>query len=901
VSQEKWEPHFDQPIIHHTSLIEDRPHGTATREHSQTKRELIIIVIMNNQVSTYFEDLEMQMVDPQETSNSHPQMLDGSAPPSSTQVDAGGGTVTDSEFQHDSSEHTTSEANLLMVHRKGIIGLMERTPLPIKLIVMCLVSIVGMMLFVILTLIHEGTTTYRAIVHRDTIRFMNHVDKYIIAMQDERLNAAVYLSTNETDVHFEDARLKLKEAIDTTRKAKVRVYRERSNLYENLGSSDSKKIDPFFSELGQQEGLTDQHRRDIESRKTTSEKNFSFYRMTINYALLLQTKVMDVSDLGYKGTIYLFVARLIESIEKMNVDNIELLLGMNLGVERFFTWLSYRTEFETYQTLFLSSLGKHNLNEYFMEQTIVANPLANYNLTEQNTFIEYLFIINNGSALYNFTEVKLYSDTLTNLTSALRVVERSIVDSMLDSAWNEGRNSISSTIVFCVIAFVFAVLSVITAVVLSGTIIAPWRRMNRIQELAIAKFVPQGFLHMIGCKRITDVKLGMHIKKDKLTLMEVELLDFEAVSQQMNDEELFNLLNQYLTFVGPLIRKYGGYIQSYQGEKFTALFKGAEKAVKASLEMQETINMFNEDQPYVNIRIGTRIHSDSALIGTLGENERIDGAVLSPSHSHIKTALTRLTNKLQARTLTTKNVVSACNKNAKRYQLRKIGSVSSFKASSSDKNQDSMEVYELLHPEDTGKLAQKESFDNALELFLHGRYGDSVKVFEKVCHDSSERDGVAEAYLQKALDLQKQTKLIGQSLQMGDILQDDELRVSFEQFCIAERSQENISIWNKIQEYRTIVDSSDRIRFAKDLYDKYLSLDGLYTVNINESMKKEVMDKIQQNESVALDHTLFDRVKKELELLMSTDTLSRYKSSDRFQVDVNKSAIGIKTPLLDEM
>jgi hypothetical protein len=84
------------------------------------------------------------------------------------------------------------------------------------------------------------------------------------------------------------------------------------------------------------------------------------------------------------------------------------------------------------------------------------------------------------------------------------------------------------------------------------------------------------------------------------------------------------------------------------------------------------------------------------------------------------------------------------------------------------------------------------------------------------------------------------------------------------------------------------------------LYSEFLSLDGMYTININESMKQKVSKQINEHPD-QVDDTLYNGVQLELELLMGADTLARYKLSESFKVAFQRSHICLKRPLLDEL
>ncbi len=148
------------------------------------------------------------------------------------------------------------------------------------------------------------------------------------------------------------------------------------------------------------------------------------------------------------------------------------------------------------------------------------------------------------------------------------------------------------------------------------------------------RFVPQEFLRFLGKKKIADVRLGDHTQLE-MTIMFCDIREFTTLSENLTPRENFLFLNSYLERIGPVIRQFGGFIDKYVGDGIMALFPGsADSAVKAAIQIQEQIKIYNLHRKscgYDSIRLGIGIHTGSMMLGTIGENERMDSTVISDS------------------------------------------------------------------------------------------------------------------------------------------------------------------------------------------------------------------------------------------------------------------------------
>lgn len=149
-----------------------------------------------------------------------------------------------------------------------------------------------------------------------------------------------------------------------------------------------------------------------------------------------------------------------------------------------------------------------------------------------------------------------------------------------------------------------------------------------------AKFVPLRLIQLFSQQSKARVKRGDFIVK-QMSVLSSDIRDFTAISETLSPEETFLFLNDYLRQVGPTIRSHNGFIEKYVGDAIFALFeKEPEDALSAGIEMHKTIARWNkESKPHRigDIQIGVGIHFGELMLGIIGEEQRIESAVLSDS------------------------------------------------------------------------------------------------------------------------------------------------------------------------------------------------------------------------------------------------------------------------------
>jgi two-component system sensor histidine kinase ChiS len=118
-----------------------------------------------------------------------------------------------------------------------------------------------------------------------------------------------------------------------------------------------------------------------------------------------------------------------------------------------------------------------------------------------------------------------------------------------------------------------------------------------------------------------------------MTIMFSDIRSFTTISEQLSPKQNFDLLNEFLSRISPVIRIHQGFIDKYIGDGIMALFPhNAQDALDAAMEMLEELSVFNDErreQGQAEIHVGIGLHTGMLMLGTIGESERMEGTVIS--------------------------------------------------------------------------------------------------------------------------------------------------------------------------------------------------------------------------------------------------------------------------------
>jgi class 3 adenylate cyclase len=116
----------------------------------------------------------------------------------------------------------------------------------------------------------------------------------------------------------------------------------------------------------------------------------------------------------------------------------------------------------------------------------------------------------------------------------------------------------------------------------------------RLHHEASLRFVPQQGLAMLGVRGVADVQLGTS-QTIECCVMFLDIRGFTALAEALEPTMTFELLNELLAMIGPIVRRSGGFIDNFIGDAVLALFPHTDaKALQAATEILDGIEKFNQ-------------------------------------------------------------------------------------------------------------------------------------------------------------------------------------------------------------------------------------------------------------------------------------------------------------------
>ena len=265
---------------------------------------------------------------------------------------------------------------------------------------------------------------------------------------------------------------------------------------------------------------------------------------------------------------------------------------------------------------------------------------------------------------------------------------------------------------------------------------------------AYSRFVPREFLDQLGQESILNVKLGDQIQKE-MTVMFADVRSFTTLSENMTPEESFQFVNLLLSGLGPIIRNHNGFIDKFMGDGVMALFPdSADDAVKAAIQMQKELHEFNQDrQQNSKVRIGIGIHTGTLMLGTVGEERRMEGTVISDV-VNVAARLESLTKIFGSGIIVSEETLNKLNTI---YLHRSLGIVRV-----KGKRQ-AVSIYEILSGVDAMdelKMQTRELLEEALHQYQRSVLNLALDGFGKVLTINPD-DPAAKAYAERTAQLQR--------------------------------------------------------------------------------------------------------------------------------------------------
>ena len=252
-------------------------------------------------------------------------------------------------------------------------------------------------------------------------------------------------------------------------------------------------------------------------------------------------------------------------------------------------------------------------------------------------------------------------------------------------------------------------------------------RMN----LSLERFVPREFLRYLEKTSIDQIALGDHSAR-RMTVLFSDIRSFSRISERLTPEETFRFINSYLARVGPAIRAHGGFVDKYMGDGVLALFpEDAEAAVRCAIDMQRRISAFNNERAGLwqeAVSAGIGIHSGLLMLGTIGENERMDGTVISDA-VNLASRLEGLTKEYEIGIAASEQIMVSLPDPAA-FRVRYLGKIG-VKG-----KREPVSVFEIYDGDPEDVAARKDSirglFESAITSFYAQDYAGAMKGFRSV-------------------------------------------------------------------------------------------------------------------------------------------------------------------------
>lgn len=152
----------------------------------------------------------------------------------------------------------------------------------------------------------------------------------------------------------------------------------------------------------------------------------------------------------------------------------------------------------------------------------------------------------------------------------------------------------------------------------------------------MANFSPNIRAQLLARARNGRLRLGG--EKSEVVVMISDLRGFTRKSMDMEAEDVFDMLNDYLAAESEAVFKHDGTIDKFLGDGILAVFGSPEpdpasyqKAVAAALAMQDAMKLMNASRRasgQVSCEAGIGIHCGQALHGFIGSNELLQFTVI---------------------------------------------------------------------------------------------------------------------------------------------------------------------------------------------------------------------------------------------------------------------------------
>ncbi len=251
---------------------------------------------------------------------------------------------------------------------------------------------------------------------------------------------------------------------------------------------------------------------------------------------------------------------------------------------------------------------------------------------------------------------------------------------------------------------------------------------------AMLRFVPKDFGRFLKRQSISQISLGDH-SSQSWTILIADIKNFSRFSKDLAPEAVFTLINRFMEYSGPIVRKHHGFTEKFTGDGFMALFPGnARQALEAAIELIRKFDTINQEQKLLGreaLELGIGLHHGPMLLGIIGELSNLASSIISEAVG--------LANRMQALTRPLGGHIIASEqtlrhiKNVEDFQQRFLGEFTMYSSDEVFKIYDFFDgdSRELWHQKRRGRR----DFERAIDHYLHNQTAQAKTVLEKLSRD----------------------------------------------------------------------------------------------------------------------------------------------------------------------
>lgn len=796
----------------------------------------------------------------------------------------GYGTAESASFMGDGTGSSESRDNYLKITGDGFWGFIESININIKLIVIIGVCVAGFVALGSFLMGREASQVHNAKLSKSFQELSSNMGNLIRAVQAERATSMIFLATsiNETEKNENTMRtlqLQYKETDNWMSRLRRDIEERKLKKYEEMEGELAAMNSTYY--------LIKQYRDGIVTRKLDTLFGFYYYNAFIVPPMLgLLGKYVLLGGKDPTISSYLLSMRILEI--DYSIKSTGEIAGIQklMSVSRFRSFVKFQGQYDENIASWLSTTDKKFTDKY---QKLIPKKLRD----DIKVMVEYSLAPQNGTATngalfyaipnFNATQWLLYYDAKIE---GMKIIERDLASHMESTTQKKFAQSVGIIVAVCVLIALLAIISSTIIILGVKSIAGPWRRLNIIQEAAVTKFVPTGLLRLIKCNSVANASAGMKIKMP-LAFISFKIDNMNAITKNLNDNEIMTKLNNYVGNLDGIIRSNKGTIQKYKtdGCGFLATFTERFYAVKAAIQINNALEK-NSNSP-TKPSVGIGVHSgQEILIGIVGSNNRLESAIIGDDGA-LTSKMEDIAVKMETGVLVTWNTIEGAklgDENNKKVDARWIGSLPYVDSNGLTRD---MKIYEMLDGERSKKKITKKQFEKGVRKYSEGKYWVASNNFYKIV-ETDNTDSVARAY---TVACQYQMRKITETQKEADfdtLMANETIVRAFKEFCVNRMEPSIFALWEQVKAYRESVDSELRTT-AESLWESYISETADHKVEIPRNIRESISYVMKSDERPQRD--LFGDLQRELKERKMRKLMENFKATEEFSNAFRSSSL----------